>query len=222
MGYKCGRWKEVWCKPPFYPLKCTVVPNVLCKRNQCVAKMFPTWPIWSRDLAPSTLSTYPPPYLPGQWGLSLLAALNKDGPGQWSEHLQAAQPRTCGPGKCMFDIVLYFTSSNTVFWNAHQMIICTVLIVVIFLGWLTTTWNKQVLLRAFITFSWVGLAQQVYHNIIDLPHSHRAWVSTLLEQCCGIDFQYCTHIVISLDWVFLVLISQGEAQCPKRVTMSDR
>jgi hypothetical protein len=37
-----------------------------------------------------------------------VVALNKDGPGQWNGHLQAAQPRTCGPGKCMFDIVLYF------------------------------------------------------------------------------------------------------------------
>jgi hypothetical protein len=35
-------------------------------------------------------------------------SLNKDGHGQWSGHLQAAQPRTCGPGKCKFDIVLYF------------------------------------------------------------------------------------------------------------------
>ncbi len=27
----------------------------------------------------------------------IVVALNKDGPGQWSGHLQAAQPRTCGP-----------------------------------------------------------------------------------------------------------------------------
>jgi hypothetical protein len=94
--------------------------------------MYPAWTIWSRDLAPSTLSTYSPPYMPGYWGLSLLVAINKDRPGQWSGHLQAAQPRTCGPGKYMFDIVLYF--SNTVIWNAYQMIINIVLIVVIFLG----------------------------------------------------------------------------------------
>ncbi len=50
----------------------------------------------------------PPPYLPGYWGLSLLVALNKDGPGQWSGHLQAAQPRTCGPRKMYINIVLYF------------------------------------------------------------------------------------------------------------------
>jgi hypothetical protein len=75
---------------------------------QCVVEMYPVWPIWSRDLAPSTLSTCPSPYLPGYWGLSLLVALNKDGPGQWSGHLQAAQPRTCGPGKCM--LILFFIS----------------------------------------------------------------------------------------------------------------
>ncbi len=31
----------------------------------------------------------PLPYLPGYWGLRLLLALNKDGPGQCSGHLQA-------------------------------------------------------------------------------------------------------------------------------------
>jgi hypothetical protein len=91
--------------------------------NQCVAEMYPAWPIWSRDLTPSTLSTYPLPYLPRYWGLSLLVALNKDGPGQCSGHLQAAQPRTCGPRKVYVNIVLYFLSSNTVFLNAYQIII---------------------------------------------------------------------------------------------------
>jgi hypothetical protein len=78
--------------------------------------------------------------------------------GQWSGHLQAAQPRTCGPGKCML-ILFFIPSNNTVSWNAYQMIICLVLIVVIFLGLINqcTTWNKQIPLRAFITFSWVGL-----------------------------------------------------------------
>jgi hypothetical protein len=39
---------------------------------------------------PSTLSTYPPPYLPGLWGLSLPAAFNKGGPGQWSGTLASS------------------------------------------------------------------------------------------------------------------------------------
>jgi hypothetical protein len=104
--------------------------NVLCKRDQCVVEIYPAWPILSRDLAPSTQSTCPLPYLPGYWGRSLLGALNKDGPGQWSGHLQASQPRTCGPGKCML-ILSLFPSSNTVSWNTYQMIICKV---VIFLG----------------------------------------------------------------------------------------
>ncbi len=55
-----------------------------------------------------TLSTHPPSYLPGYWGISLLAAFNKDGPGQWSGHLQAAQPKTCGARKCM--LILSFIS----------------------------------------------------------------------------------------------------------------
>jgi hypothetical protein len=36
------------------------MPNVLCKRDWCVVEMYPVWPIWSRDLAPTTLITYPP------------------------------------------------------------------------------------------------------------------------------------------------------------------
>jgi hypothetical protein len=62
----------------------------------------------------------PPPfsYLPGHWRLSVLVALNKDGPGQCSEYSPAAKPRTCGPWKVNVNIVLYSSSSNTVFWNA--------------------------------------------------------------------------------------------------------
>jgi hypothetical protein len=71
--------------------------SVCCKDVPCLAHM---------EQGPGPL--HPEHHLPWQWGLSLLAALNKDGPGQWSGHLQAAQPRTCGPGKSMFDIVLYF------------------------------------------------------------------------------------------------------------------
>jgi hypothetical protein len=73
-----------------------------------VAEMYPAWPIWSRDLTPSTQSTSPLSYLPGYWGLSLLVALNKDGPRQCSGHLQAAEPRTCGLGKCT--LILFFIS----------------------------------------------------------------------------------------------------------------
>jgi hypothetical protein len=61
--------------------------SVCCRDVPCSAHM-------EQGPGPSTLSTSPPPYLPGYWGLSLLVALNKDGPGQWSGHLQAAQLRT--------------------------------------------------------------------------------------------------------------------------------
>jgi hypothetical protein len=130
--YVCPTEKKSGVSGSIRSTKCTVVLNVLCKRDQCVAEIYPAWPIWSRDLAPSTLSTYPPPYLLGYWELSLLVALNKDGPGQWSGHLQAAQPRTCGPRKMYVNIVLYFRLVITVFWNAYQMIICIVFFLFIF------------------------------------------------------------------------------------------
>jgi hypothetical protein len=74
------------------------MPNVLCKRDQCVVRDVPCLAHMEQGPGPSTLGTYPPPYQPEYWGLGLLAAFNKDGPGQWSGHLQAAQPSSCGPG----------------------------------------------------------------------------------------------------------------------------
>jgi hypothetical protein len=50
---------------PFRSVQMYSCAQCTCKRNQCVAEMYPAWPIWSRDLAPSTLSIYPPPYLHG-------------------------------------------------------------------------------------------------------------------------------------------------------------
>jgi hypothetical protein len=59
----------------------------------------------------------------------------------------------------MYDLYCsLFPSNTTVFWNAYQLIIWTVLIVVIFLGLINhTTWNKQNSQCAFITFSWAAL-----------------------------------------------------------------
>jgi hypothetical protein len=62
---------------PFDPLKCTVMLNVQCKRDQCAVEMYPAWPMWSWDLAPSTLSTYPPPYLPGVMATQFTGSLQE-------------------------------------------------------------------------------------------------------------------------------------------------
>ncbi len=120
---------------PSDPLKCTIVFNVLCKKNQCVVET--CWPMWDRSLTPSLLSALgragclshlqgadcsspfspkgvlPPPLISLALGFSLLETLKKDGPGQRSGHSQAAQPSTCGPWKVYVNIVLYFSSSNT-------------------------------------------------------------------------------------------------------------
>jgi hypothetical protein len=64
-------------RPNVDPLKCPVMLNVLCKRAWCVVEMYPVWPIWSRDLAPSTLSTYPPPHLPGALGTQFTGSLQE-------------------------------------------------------------------------------------------------------------------------------------------------
>jgi hypothetical protein len=102
------------------------------KMCSCVQCAMQEKSVWCRDilcLAHVEQEPEPLSYLPGHWRLSLLVVLNKDGSGQCSG--PAAQPRTCGLGECT-DIVLYFSSSNTVFWNNPQMVICIVLIIVIF------------------------------------------------------------------------------------------
>jgi hypothetical protein len=82
--------------------QCTMQEKSVCCRDVPLLGPYGAGP------GPSTLSTHPPPYLPGYWRLSLQGALHKDGPGKWSGHLQAAQPPTCGPGKCM--LILFFIS----------------------------------------------------------------------------------------------------------------
>ncbi len=46
---------------PIRYIKCAVVFNVLCKGSQCVEELCPAWPIWSRDLTPSTYCRAPAP-----------------------------------------------------------------------------------------------------------------------------------------------------------------
>jgi hypothetical protein len=120
---------------PIQSIKMTVVFNVLCKRNQCVVEMYPAWPIWSRDLTPSSQGTRPS-LICLATGVLVLVAINKDGPGQCSGHLQAAQPRSCGPWRVY--IKLFFVSHpvKLSFRTLSQMVICIVLIIVIFLGWI--------------------------------------------------------------------------------------
>jgi hypothetical protein len=101
---------------------CGVVFNLLCKGSQCIVELCPAWPIWSRDLSPSTQGTCPPPSLPGHWGFSLLVVLKKDGSGQCSGHSQAAQSETGSYRTAYVHIVLYFSSINTVFWNIPQLV----------------------------------------------------------------------------------------------------
>jgi hypothetical protein len=104
--------------------------NVLCKRDWCVVGMYPVWPIWSRDLAPSTLSTYPPPPGMGRgdsvyWQPSRRMDLD-------SEVEIRSQPNT---SPVLLDNVcnIIFISFRKLL-NVYQMIGCLVLIAVIFLG----------------------------------------------------------------------------------------
>jgi hypothetical protein len=136
--------------------------NVLCKGDQCAAEMYPAWPIWSWDLAPSTLSTCPPRYLPGVMGTQFTGSLQEG----WTWTVEwsfAASPTQILCFWIMYAILSLFHLESC-FWSVYQMIGCLVLIAVIFLGWLTTTRNKRVLPCAFIIFSWVGLQQLLFRS----------------------------------------------------------
>jgi hypothetical protein len=134
--------------------------NVLCKRDWCVVEMYPVWPIWSRDLAPSTLSTYPPPYLPGVMGTQFTGSLLEGW--IWTvEWRFAASPTQILCFWIMYAILSLFHIESFL-KSVYQMIGCLVLIAVIFLGWLTTTRNKRVSSCAFITF-FLGCVANIYY-----------------------------------------------------------
>jgi hypothetical protein len=82
--------------------QCTIQEKSVCCRDvPCLAHMEQgPGPLHPRHLPPSLSARV--------MGTQSTSSLQQDGPGQWSGHLQAAQPRTCGSGKCMLDIVLYF------------------------------------------------------------------------------------------------------------------
>ncbi len=63
---------------PIRSIKMYSYAHVLCKRDWWVVEMYPVWPIWSWDLAPSTLSTYPPPYQPGVMGTQFTGSLQEE------------------------------------------------------------------------------------------------------------------------------------------------
>jgi hypothetical protein len=103
---------------PDWSIKYAVVSNVPYKRSWCTVEPCLPCPygiMWSRDLSPSTQGTCPPP--PSQATedsvyLQLPRRMNLD-----SVHSRVAHSRTCGYGTVYVNIVLYFSSSNTISWN---------------------------------------------------------------------------------------------------------
>jgi hypothetical protein len=76
-----------------------------------------------------------------------------------SAHLvdsRAAQSRTCGYRIVYVDIVLYFSSSNTVSWKTLQMIYLSSIDCCYLVGWSTTAWNKNFWVPSS-HFSWAVL-----------------------------------------------------------------
>jgi hypothetical protein len=92
--------------------------------------MYPAWPIWSRDLAPSTLSTYTAPDLPGVMGTQFTSSL-KEGWIWAVEWRFATSPTQILSSRIMY-VDIIFISSRICLWSVYQMIICLVLTAVIF------------------------------------------------------------------------------------------
>ncbi len=114
--------------------------NVLCKRDWCIVE-YPVWPMCSRDLAPSTLSTYPPLYLPGVVGTQFTGSLQEG----WIWTVKWRFAASLSQILCFWIMhaILSLFHLESCFWSVYQMIGCLVLIAVMFFGWLTTTRNKH-------------------------------------------------------------------------------
>jgi hypothetical protein len=93
--------------------------------------MYPAWPIWSRDLAPSTLSTYSPPL--SAWVMGTQSTSSPQQGWTWTvEWTLASSPtQDLCPSENVRQYCYFFPYSNNVFWNAYKIVICAVLIVVI-------------------------------------------------------------------------------------------
>ncbi len=55
----CPTEEKLNVSGPIRYVKCAVVFNLLCKGSQCIVELCPAWPIWSRNLSPSTQGTRP-------------------------------------------------------------------------------------------------------------------------------------------------------------------
>jgi hypothetical protein len=123
--------------------KCAVVFNVPYKRGWCTVELYPAWPMWNylEQRAVPIHPGCPPPSQATKDSvyLQLPRRMNLD-----IVHLRTAQSGTCGYETVYVNIVLYFSSSNTVLWNIppemsypHSTDCCY------FLGWLPTPGKKN-------------------------------------------------------------------------------
>ncbi len=93
-------------------------------------RMYPACPVWSWDLAPYTLSTYPPSYLPGVMGTQFTGSLQEG----WTWTVEwrfTASPTQILWFRIMY-VILYLFHLESCFWSVYQKIVCLVLIAVIF------------------------------------------------------------------------------------------
>ncbi len=115
---------------PIRSIKCTVGLNVLCKRDWCVVEMYPVWPKWSRDLAPSTLSTYPPPHLPGVVGTQFTGSIQEGW--TWTVKWRVADSPASTPCSWIMYVILLLSHFRKLYIKCCQMIGCLVLITVVY------------------------------------------------------------------------------------------
>ncbi len=123
-GKRSGVSGPIWFVKMYSCAQCIMQEKPVCCRDvPCFAHMeLGPGPLHSEHLRPS-LSAW-------VMGPQSTSSLQQGWTWTMEWTLASSLPRTCDPWKMYVNIVLYFPSSNTVFWNAYQMIICTVLIVI--------------------------------------------------------------------------------------------
>jgi hypothetical protein len=138
--------------------------------------------IGSRDLAPSILSTYPPPYLPWVMGTQFTGSLQEGW--IWTVEWRFTASPTQNLCFWIMFVILSLFHRDSCFWRVYQMIVCLVLIAVIFLGWLTTTSNKRVSSCAFFTFSW-AVSRTIITRVVNTLDTSTQNSEIVLFRCTG-------------------------------------
>jgi hypothetical protein len=141
----------IWTAKMYNCAQCTMQERSVCGRDvPCLAHMEQgPGPLHPEHLSPSLSA----------WVLGTQSTSSSQQGWTWTvEWMLASSPtQNLWSWKMYVDLVLYFHLVILSFGMLIKWLSAYCWLLLYFLVWLTTTWNKQIPLRAFITFSWAAL-----------------------------------------------------------------